>query len=249
MFTALPTPLPFLDDKRLVILGTADATRLPTLPNVPTLAEAGLPGFEFSAWAALLAPAGTPPEIIDRLNAAANAALSDPEVHKQLTALGYEVVGGPPSALAALIERDYQAKGDILRAANIHADSAAPAVIRPAEQPVADRGGGNRTTPLVRPGTGARQLINGITTIAPGGAIGLDGQGVAVIDDVEHPVGPGDTSWIPPGLPHYFRNVRIAAEDRRSARRHQRQRISACSSWSSMVSRRQRVCGSCRRAG
>lgn len=125
MFTALPTPLPFLDDKRLVILGTADATRLPTLPNVPTLAEAGLPGFEFSAWAALLAPAGTPPEIIDRLNAAANAALSDPEVHKQLTALGYEVVGGPPSALAALIERDYQAKGDILRAANIHADSAA----------------------------------------------------------------------------------------------------------------------------
>jgi len=43
-------------------------------------------------------------------------------VHKQLTALGYEVVGGPPSALAALIERDYQAKGDILRAANIHAD-------------------------------------------------------------------------------------------------------------------------------
>jgi len=158
------------------------------------------------------------------------------------------------------------------------------AVIRPAEQPVADRGGGNRTTPLVMPGTGARQLINGITTIAPGGAIGehfhdcegsvigLDGQGVAVIDDVEHPVGPGDTSWIPPGLPHYFRNVRIAAEDRRSARRHQRQRISdrqhgivramtrkatgragarrrACSSWSSMVSRRQRVCGSCRRAG
>jgi len=122
MFIALPTPLPFLDDKRLVILGTADATRLPTLPNVPTLAEAGLPGFEFSAWAALLAPAGTPPEIIDRLNAAANAALSDPEVHKQLTALGYEVVGGPPSALAALIERDYQAKGDILRAANIHAD-------------------------------------------------------------------------------------------------------------------------------
>jgi len=146
------------------------------------------------------------------------------------------------------------------------------AVIRPAEQPVADRGGGNRTTPLVMPGTGARQLSNGITTIAPGGAIGLDGQGVAVIDDVEHPVGPGDTSWIPPGLPHYFRNVRIAAEDRRSARRHQRQRISdrqhgivramtrkatgragarrrACSSWSSMVSRRQRVCGSCRRAG
>ena len=93
------------------------------------------------------------------------------------------------------------------------------AVIRPADQPVADRGGGNRTIPLVMPGTGARQLINGMTIIAPGGAIGehfhdceesvivLEGSGVAVIDGTEHPVGPGDTSWIPPGLRHYFRNV------------------------------------------
>ena len=93
------------------------------------------------------------------------------------------------------------------------------AIIRPADQPVADRGGGNRTIPLVMPGTGARQLINGMTIIAPGGAIGehfhdceesvlvLDGSGVAVIDGTEHPVQAGDTSWIPPGLPHYFRNV------------------------------------------
>ncbi|MDT7951569.1 MAG: tripartite tricarboxylate transporter substrate binding protein [Acetobacteraceae bacterium] len=122
MFTALPTPLPFLDDKRLVILGIADPARLPTLPNVPTLAEAGLPGFAFSAWGALLVPAGTPPAIIDKLNAAANQALADPEVKKQLTDLGYEVVGGPPSALKTLIDEDFKAKGDILRAANIHAD-------------------------------------------------------------------------------------------------------------------------------
>ena len=122
MFTALPTPLPFLDDKRLVILGIADLARLPTLPNVPTLSEAGLPGFQFSAWGALLAPAGTPPAIIDKLNAAANTALADPEVRKQLTDLGYEIVGGPPSVLKTLIEQDFTAKGDILRAANIHAD-------------------------------------------------------------------------------------------------------------------------------
>ncbi|MDT7951570.1 MAG: cupin domain-containing protein [Acetobacteraceae bacterium] len=92
-------------------------------------------------------------------------------------------------------------------------------VIRPAEQPVADRGGGNRTIPLVMPRSGAKQLINGITAIAPGSTIGehyhdceesvivLEGHGVAVIDGAEHPVGPGDTSWIPPGLPHFFRNV------------------------------------------
>lgn len=92
-------------------------------------------------------------------------------------------------------------------------------VIRPADQPVADRGGGNRTIPLVMPGTGAQQLINGMTIIAPGGAIGehfhdceesvivLEGNGIAVIDGAEHLVGPGDTSWIPPGLRHYFRNA------------------------------------------
>lgn len=116
MFTALPTPLPFLADHRLTILGVADPKRLPTLPDTPTLAESGLPGFEFTAWGALLAPAGTPPEIVAKLNAAANAALTDPEVAHQLVDLGYEVVGGPPTA------QDYQAKGDILRAANIHSE-------------------------------------------------------------------------------------------------------------------------------
>ena len=122
MFTALPTPLPFLADHRLTILGVADPKRLPTLPDTPTLAESGLPGFEFTAWGALLAPAGTPPEIVAKLNAAANAALADPEVVKQLGDLGYEVVGGPPATLQALIAQDYQAKGDILRAANIHSE-------------------------------------------------------------------------------------------------------------------------------
>ncbi len=122
MFTALPTPLPFLDDHRLTILGIADPARVPSLPNVPTLAEAGLPGFEFFAWGALLAPAGTPPAIVDKLNAAANQALSDPAVNKQLTDLGYEVVGGSPAALNTLIGQDYQAKRDLLRAADIHAD-------------------------------------------------------------------------------------------------------------------------------
>ena len=93
------------------------------------------------------------------------------------------------------------------------------AVIRPRDQPVADRGGGNRTIPLVMPGIGARQLINGITVIAPCGAIAehfhdceesvivLDGAAIAVIGGTEHPAEPGDTCWIPPGMAHYFRNA------------------------------------------
>ena len=92
------------------------------------------------------------------------------------------------------------------------------AVLRPSEIPAADRGGGARTIPLVTPGIGAKQLINGITMIGPGAAIPLhfhnceesvivlEGDAIAVIDGVEHRVGPGDTSWIPAGLPHYFRN-------------------------------------------
>lgn len=122
MFAALPTPVPFVADHRLIILGVADDHRLPTLPDAPTLAEAGLPGFQFHAWGALLAPAGTPAAIVAKLNAAANDALADPAVQKQLTDLGYEVVGGTAEALRDLIASDYQSKGELLRAANIHAD-------------------------------------------------------------------------------------------------------------------------------
>jgi tripartite-type tricarboxylate transporter receptor subunit TctC len=122
MFTALPTPLPFLASHQLNILGIPDLQRLPTLPDIPTLAEQGLPGFTFTAWGALLAPAGTPGPIIAKLHDAAVAALNDPVIHKQLTDLGYEVVGGTPDELKTLIAEDYDAKGKLLRAANIHAD-------------------------------------------------------------------------------------------------------------------------------
>ena len=102
-------------------------------------------------------------------------------------------------------------------------DARPAAVIRPAEQPSADRGGGNRTIPLVTPRCGARQMLNGITVIAPGGAIPehyhdceesvivLDGMGIAMVGGLAHEVGPGDTSWIPPGLPHFFRNASATA--------------------------------------
>ena len=96
--------------------------RLPTLPDVPSLDEAGLPGFSFTAWGALLVPAATPAPIVAKLNAAANAALADPEIRTRLTTLGYEVVGGSPEALGTLIATDYDAKRELLRATDIHAD-------------------------------------------------------------------------------------------------------------------------------
>jgi tripartite-type tricarboxylate transporter receptor subunit TctC len=122
MFDALPGPLPFLPDDRVRILGVADDKRLSTLPNTPTIAEQGLPGFEFYAWAALLAPKGTPAAIVQKLNAAAVTALHDPKIEKQLTDLGYEIVAGTPAELKTLIAQDYDQKGKLLKDANIHAD-------------------------------------------------------------------------------------------------------------------------------
>lgn len=97
-------------------------------------------------------------------------------------------------------------------------DAPSPAVLRQAELPAADRGGGNRTIPLVTRATGTRQMLNGITIIAPGSAIPLHthnceetviviaGRATAEIDGATHDLGVFDTSWIPEGLPHRFRN-------------------------------------------
>ena len=122
MFTALPTPLPFMADHKLNVLAVADLKRLPTLPDIPTLAESGVPGFQFLAWGALLAPPGTPAPVVAKLNQAAVAALADPVIHKRLVDLGYEVVGGSPDELKALVAQDYAQKKELLHAANIHAD-------------------------------------------------------------------------------------------------------------------------------
>ena len=96
---------------------------------------------------------------------------------------------------------------------------AQPAILRPADLPAIDRGGGNKTIPLVSPRVGSQQMLNGITVIAPGKAIGLhahnceesvivlEGQGVVELDGVDHPVGTFDTTWVPAGVPHRFKNT------------------------------------------
>ncbi len=122
MFIALPAPLPFLADKKVKILGFAESKRLPTLPDVPTIAEQGYPGFEFIAWAAWMAPKGTPKPIIDRLNAEVKKAVADPAINKQLVELGYGPVASTPDELRDVIVKDFDEKAALIKAANIHAD-------------------------------------------------------------------------------------------------------------------------------
>ena len=118
-FFGLPTPDPFAREGRLRILGTAGPARVATLPDAPTIAEAGLPGFAFFTWGALLAPAGTPGAVVARVNEALREALATPAVRDRLEGLGYEVVGNAPDAFAAVLARDHAAMAELIRTAGI----------------------------------------------------------------------------------------------------------------------------------
>ena len=103
MFITIPPALPHVKTDRLRVLAVSSARRAPTLPDVPTLAESGVAGFEFNEWQAILAPRGTPADIIGRLNAEINKALALPEVKERMAGLGAEAATGTPEQLTAHI--------------------------------------------------------------------------------------------------------------------------------------------------
>ena len=96
---------PHIDSGRMRPLAVTTPKRSPDLPNVPTLAESGYPGFDAPAWWAVLAPAKTPPEIVKRMNEALNKILKQPDIAKKLDAQGIDVVGGTPEVARVFIER------------------------------------------------------------------------------------------------------------------------------------------------
>ncbi len=100
MFDNLPPSLPNIKAGKLKALAVTSATRAPALPDVPTMAEAGLPGFEASSWFGILAPAGTPPAIVAKLNAEIAKWLASPEAQEKLLALGANPAGGTPEDYA-----------------------------------------------------------------------------------------------------------------------------------------------------
>jgi tripartite-type tricarboxylate transporter receptor subunit TctC len=109
LFEGLVTLLPQIKSGRLRALAISSATRDPALPDVPTSAEAGLPSFQVNFWSGLVAPAGTPPEVIARLNAALRQALASDEARATLTRFGLAPAGNTPPEFARFID------GEILR--------------------------------------------------------------------------------------------------------------------------------------
>ena len=113
------TALPFIRSGKVKALAVTSAARSSVMPDVPTIAEAALPGFEVVGWNGLLAPAGTPKPTIDKLNADIVRILRRQEVVDQLKEQGVDVVGNTPEEFAARISADIAKWRDIIVAAGI----------------------------------------------------------------------------------------------------------------------------------
>ncbi|MEF7612953.1 tripartite tricarboxylate transporter substrate binding protein [Aquincola sp. MAHUQ-54] len=122
MFDSITSARPHIESGRLRALGVTTAARSSALPDVPTIAEAGLPGYELSPWFAVYVPAGTPAPVIDKLNGALLAAMRLPEVKARFAAIGAEAVGGSPKQLAAHLEAEMAKWGRIIAERGIRAD-------------------------------------------------------------------------------------------------------------------------------
>jgi tripartite-type tricarboxylate transporter receptor subunit TctC len=119
MFNGLATPLSHIRSGKLRALAMAGARRSDLLPELPTVQEAGVAGYEYEQWAGLFAPAGTPPEIVARLNAESARILKLPEVREKLSQLGLEAQGGSADDLARAVRNELPRMAEIIRQVGI----------------------------------------------------------------------------------------------------------------------------------
>jgi tripartite-type tricarboxylate transporter receptor subunit TctC len=119
MFDNPPTVMAQIRAGGLRALGVAARQRIPQLPDVPTIAESGVPNFEASSWFGLVAPARTPPPIVERLAAETAKAVQDPEMRARFDQLGARLVGNSPSEFAHLVARERASWGEVIKSAGI----------------------------------------------------------------------------------------------------------------------------------
>ena len=121
-FGTTPSTLPFVKAGKLRALGVTTAKRTVAAPDLPTIAEAGLPGYEQSAWHGLLAPAGTPEAVVTKLYAEVSRLLRTPDVVERFTVQGIDVIGGSPAEFAAFIRQDVAKYAKLVKTAGIKVD-------------------------------------------------------------------------------------------------------------------------------
>ncbi|MGA7431623.1 MAG: tripartite tricarboxylate transporter substrate binding protein [Xanthobacteraceae bacterium] len=119
MFESLNSIAPFAKSGQVRPLAVTGEHRSPAFPDLPTVAEAGVPGYAAPTWTGVIAPAGTPKPIIDKLNAAANKALQSDAFKSKIAQIGDDVAGGTPDEFAALIASEYKKWGDVIQRAGI----------------------------------------------------------------------------------------------------------------------------------
>ena len=118
----LPPYLPMLKDKKVRALAITTSNRSPLVPDLPTIAESGYPGFESVASYGFFAPAGTPKAIIDKLNKEINVVLLDPQLKEKLLALGIEIQGSTPEALQAFVNGEVDKWARVIKTSNIKSE-------------------------------------------------------------------------------------------------------------------------------
>ena len=122
MFDSITSARSHIQSGKLLALGVTSARRSPALPEVPTLAEAGVPGYEVSPWFAVFAPAGTPADVVARLNKALITALRQPEIVRKLESVGAEPIGSTPQALAEHLNKELLRWGALIQERGIRLD-------------------------------------------------------------------------------------------------------------------------------
>lgn len=118
MFETSPTAVPVIKENKLRGIAITSAKRSPLLPNLPTVAEAGIPGFESVTWIGMVAPAGTPKAIVDRVNAELNKGLHE-DMGKMFADIALDPAGGTPQKMADAIRKDQAEYGRLLKAAGV----------------------------------------------------------------------------------------------------------------------------------
>ena len=122
MFSGMSNVIALVKDGKLRVYGVSTPKRSTAMPDAPTIAEAGLPGYGYAAWNGIVAPAATPPDVVRKLHSEFAKAIANPALRAKLASLGFDLVGAGPEEFGNLIKTDVARLGKLVRAAGIQAN-------------------------------------------------------------------------------------------------------------------------------